>query len=82
MKSEIMAKFQLNSSDKEYIKDKGINNIENHAYDFIKLKIKPKSIKNDGKQTPMKGYPVFTAQHATATCCRDCIEKWHKFPKK
>ena len=22
--------------------------------------------------------PVFLAQHATATCCRECIRKWHK----
>ena len=29
----------------------------------------------------MRGHPVFTAQHATATCCRGCINKWHKFPK-
>ncbi len=26
--------------------------------------------RNDGKQTPFRGHPVFTAQHATATCCR------------
>ena len=25
-----------------------------------------------------KGHPVFVAQHATATCCRECIRKWHK----
>ena len=29
-------------------------------------------------QTPMRGHPVFIAQHATATCCRECIRKWHK----
>ena len=27
---------------------------------------------------PMRGHPVFIAQHATATCCRECIRKWHK----
>ncbi|YAF36908.1 DUF4186 domain-containing protein [Klebsiella pneumoniae] len=35
---------------------------------------------NDGKQTPMRGHPVFIAQHATATCCRGCLEKWHAIP--
>ena len=35
-------------------------------------------IVNDGKQTPMRGHPVFIAPHATATCCRECIRKWHK----
>ena len=29
----------------------------------------------------MKGHPVFIAQHATATCCRGCLEKWHKIKK-
>jgi hypothetical protein len=24
---------------------------------------------------------VFIAQHATATCCRGCLEKWHQIPK-
>ena len=38
----------------------------------------PAFIPNDGKQTPTKGHPVFIAQHATATCCRECIRKWHK----
>ena len=37
--------------------------------------------KNDGKQTPMKGHPVFIAQHGTATCCRKCIQKWHGLEK-
>ena len=49
--------------------------------DFIAKRIAPADISNDGKQTPMRGHPVFTAQHATATCCRGCINKWHKFPK-
>jgi exodeoxyribonuclease V alpha subunit len=29
----------------------------------------------------MKGHPVFIAQHATATCCRKCIQKWHRIEK-
>ncbi|MBG0768794.1 DUF4186 domain-containing protein [Methanococcus maripaludis] len=81
MKSEFRAKFQLNNQNKEYIKNKGINKIQNHAFEFLNARIKPESIKNDGKQTPMKGHPVFIAQHATATCCRGCVQKWHKIPK-
>ena len=46
--------------------------------DFIAKREAPAYIANDGKQTPMKGHPVFIAQHATATCCRECIRKWHK----
>lgn len=29
----------------------------------------------------MKGHPVFIAQHATGTCCRSCLEKWHHIRK-
>lgn len=42
----------------------------------------PKNIDNDGKQTPMRGHPVFIAQHATATCCRECLKKWHNIKKR
>jgi hypothetical protein len=36
--------------------------------------------RNDGRQTPYRGHPVFVAQHATATCCRTCLAKWHGVP--
>ena len=55
--------------------------IEQHAYDFVKKRLSPRYIMNDGKQTPMKGHPVFIAQHATATCCRGCLYKWHHIEK-
>ena len=35
----------------------------------------------DGAQTPMSGNIIFYAQHATASCCRTCIEYWHGIPK-
>ena len=54
--------------------------ITSHAYDFINKRLAPHFIPNDGKQTPMHGHPVFIAQHATATCCRSCLYKWHKIP--
>ena len=62
-------------------KEKGIDKIRSHAEDFISKRLAPADIPNDGKQTPMRGHPVFIAQHATATCCRGCLEKWHKIPK-
>lgn len=80
-KSQFRSKFKLKTTDIEYIKQKGLDTIEAHAKDFIKKRIAPAFIANDGKQTPMRGHPVFIAQHATATCCRGCIEKWHHFPK-
>lgn len=80
-KSKFRSSFNLKEKDKIYIKEKGIDVIENHAYDFINKRLKPKIILNDGKQTPMRGHPVFIAQHATATCCRNCLYKWHKIDK-
>ena len=29
----------------------------------------------------MRGHPVFLAEHATATCCRNCLAKWYHIPK-
>ena len=55
--------------------------IRKHAYDFIEKRLAPSFIPNDGKQTPMRGHPVFIAEHATATCCRSCLYKWHHIPK-
>lgn len=80
-KSSFRSKFKLKQKDIDYIKAKGMTVIKSHASDFISKRIAPASIPNDGKQTPMRGHPVFTAQHATAACCRGCIEKWHHFPK-
>lgn len=76
--SRFRSSFHLKDKDILYIKEKGLDVIKTHAYDFITKRLKPKFIENDGKQTPMKGHPVFIAQHATATCCRTCLYKWHK----
>ena len=80
-KSKFRSRFKLRAKELEYIKDKGMDKIYSHACDFIRDRVAPADPVNDGKQTPMRGHPVFIAQHATATCCRGCIEKWHKLPK-
>ena len=79
--SSFRSKFTLNEKDLSYIQNKGMDTIRQHAVDFITTRIAPESPKNDGKQTPMKGHPAFVAQHATATCCRNCIQKWHGIEK-
>ena len=73
-----LADANLKPEDIDYINEKGLNVIRQHAQDFIAKREAPAFIPNDGKQTPTKGHPVFIAQHATATCCRECIRKWHK----
>ena len=79
-KSKFRSSFHLRKYMIDYINDKGMNTIESHTEDFIEKNLS-KLLPNDGKQTPMKGHPTFIAQHATATCCRGCIEKWYKIPK-
>ena len=80
-KSKFRSSFHLKQKEIEYINKKGLEEIKKQAYEIINKRIKPKIIENDGKQTPMKNHPVFIGQHATATCCRGCIEKWHHIKK-
>ena len=77
-KSKFRSSFHLKQKDIDYINEKGLDKIREHAVDFIAKREAPANIPNDGRQTPTKGHPVFIAQHATATCCRGCIQKWHK----
>lgn len=79
--SKFRSSFKLKDKEIDYINNKGLDVIRNHAYDFITKRLSPAVIVNDGKQTPMRGHPVFIAQHATATCCRGCLEKWHHISK-
>ena len=80
-KSRFRSKFRLDKRDLEYMEslDEGI--IEKHSIEILTKKIKEYNEK-DGKQTPWKGHPVFTAQHALALCCRECMRKWYRIPAK
>ena len=80
-KSKFRSRFHLKDKDKKYIEEKGIDTIKKHAYDFINNRLSDVSKVIDGKQTPMRGHPVFIAQHATACCCRGCLEKWYHIEK-
>ncbi len=79
-KSNFRSRFHLSAKDKAYIAEKGLPVIREHAADFVRQRLAPAQIPNDGKQTPMRGHPVFVAQHACACCCRGCLEKWYKIP--
>ncbi len=80
-KSKFRSGFYLKEEDIKYIDKKGLDKIKEHAYDFINKRLRPSVIPNDGKQTPMRGHPIFIAEHATATCCRGCLNKWYGIPK-
>ncbi len=78
--SKFRSRFHLSNKEKAYISEKSIEEIRKHAEDFVAKRLSPENPDNDGKQTPMRGHPVFVAQHATACCCRGCLEKWHHIP--
>ncbi|MGY5957163.1 DUF4186 domain-containing protein [Kosakonia sp. BK9b] len=79
-RSTFRSRFRLGPKERQYCLDKGAGVIADHAADFVAQRLAPAEPHNDGKQTPMRGHPVFIAQHATATCCRGCLAKWHHIP--
>ena len=79
-RSNFRSRFRLKDKDIQYIREKGRDTIRSHASDFVRTRLAPAQIPNDGKQTPMRGHPVFLAQHATGCCCRGCLYKWHRIP--
>jgi hypothetical protein len=79
--SPFRRRFRLEAVERAYLERKGLDVILAHAADFIDKRLAPAYPDNDGKQTPMGKHPVFVAQHATATCCRGCLAKWHAITK-
>lgn len=79
-KSNFRSRFHLTKKEMDYISEKGLATIRRHAEDFVAKRLAPAVIPNDGRQTPMRGHPVFLAQHATGCCCRGCFYKWHHIP--
>ena len=73
-------RFRLGPRERAYLDERGLALVLDHARDFVLKRLAPAEPPNDGKQTPMRGHPVFIAQHATATCCRSCLAKWHGIP--
>ena len=79
-RSQFRSSFYLTKKDLAYLDEKGMDVMRSHAVDFVRQKLAPAEPKNDGKQTPMSGHPVFKAMHATACCCRGCLNKWYRVP--
>ena len=77
-KSKFRSRFKLTAEDRAYVERVGLATIRRHAEDFVAKRLAPAVPENDGRQTPMRGHPVFKAMHASAMCCRGCMEKWWK----
>ncbi len=80
-RSRFRSSFHLKEEQRQYIREKGLDTIERHCRDFVKGRLADADPVNDGKQTPMKGHPVFIAMHACGCCCRGCLEKWYRVPR-
>ena len=80
-RSEFRSRFRLSGSDADYLRQQTLPVVLDHARRFIVQRLAPADPARDGRQTPMRGHPAFVAQHATATCCRSCLAKWHRIAK-
>jgi len=56
---------------------KGIRGMKEAAEHLVRKKLSSAVPTFDGRQTPKDGNALFYAQHATASCCRKCVEYWH-----
>ena len=66
--SPFRMRFHLTDDEKQIVYEKGMENMRIKAEEIIRKRLSAAFPINDGKQTPMKGYPVFKAQHATECC--------------
>jgi hypothetical protein len=80
-RSDFRRRFRLGPKERAYLAAKGWETMRAHAHDLIGKRLAPAAPLNDGRQTPWRGHPVFVAQHATGTCCRSCLAKWHGIAK-
>ena len=71
------SRFHLRGRERALVELRGTTAVRAHARELIGKRVAPAQPHKDGKQTPWRGHPVFVAQHATATCCRGCLERLH-----
>lgn len=74
-------KFTLGEPEQEYVTSRGMNILRLHATDFVNKRLAPANPKNDGRQTPTKGHPVFIAQHACGCNDRTSLETFYDIEK-
>ena len=76
-----LEKFALGEAEQEYVTSRGMDILRLHATDFVNKRLAPAAPKNDGRQTPTKGHPVFIAQHACGCNDRDSLEEFFGIEK-
>lgn len=76
-----LEKYVLGEPEQEYVTSRGIDILRLHATDFVNKRLAPANPKNDGRQTPAKGHPVFIAQHACGCNDRDAVAAFFGYEK-
>lgn len=79
-RSRFRSRLRLDAREAKYLENRGPETVLVHGAQFIAQRLAPTRPANDGRQTPMRNHPIFIAQHATATCCRGCLSRWHRIP--
>ena len=67
----------FDAKSKEQARELGLDGLKASIRPLLEKKIGSKKIFRDGTQTKKEGSAIHYAQHATATCCRKCLEYWH-----
>ena len=80
-RSRFRAKFNLHGKELAYLETWGMARVIEEGRRFVTSRLAPAEPRKDGRQTPWRNHPIFVAQHATATCCRGCLEKNHGITK-
>ena len=80
-RSRFRRRFALGPRERRTVAERGLATVLDHGRSLLRRRLAPAAPDNDGRQTPMRGHPIFIAQHATATCCRSCLHKWHRLPR-
>ncbi len=76
-RSKQINSLEMGDPEKEYIRSRGMEILNRHAFDFVRKRLASANPRNDGRQTPFKGHPIFLAQHSTGTSDRVKLEKFH-----
>jgi hypothetical protein len=59
----------------------GLTRLRADAESVIRKSVGPHQHPAQGRQTKWDGNIIYYGQHATACCCRRCIEVWHGIPR-
>ncbi len=80
---KIFSIIEIEKAALDSAKLKNFEELKDYAKEVLKKRIGKYNAYIDGRQTPMgKDDIVNYAQHATGTCCRQCLHAWYNIPKQ